>query len=62
MQATSKSFDLDLEIRKSQRLLHWLISGFGKHGIPLDLWRSPSLTVEWVIKNYTVEMDYFTRP
>ncbi|HUU89515.1 MAG TPA: hypothetical protein VMX17_17415 [Candidatus Glassbacteria bacterium] len=52
--------DIELEIRKSTRLLHWLIDGYHRHCIPGDLWYG--VTPEWVVKHYNVEMSYFTKP
>ncbi len=48
---------IDLEIKKSSRLIQWLINGYGRHGIPPSLWKGA--TVEWVVKNYNVEMSFF---
>lgn len=53
-----KNIDIDLEFKKAQRLINWLVNGYGRHGIPGDLWYG--VTAEWVVKNYNVEMSYFT--
>lgn len=42
--------NFDLEIKKSQQLIHWLIDGYGRHGIPIDLWSKA--TYEWVQIHY----------
>lgn len=52
--------DIELELKKSSRLIQWLVDGYGRHGIPADMWKSKHLTVEWVVQHYNVEMEYFT--
>lgn len=49
---------MEKEFLKASRLIAWLVDGVGTHCIPFSLWRS--VTVEWVVENYNVEMDYFT--
>jgi hypothetical protein len=51
--------NVELEIKKSRRLLHWIINGCGVHCIPPRQWKF--ITIDWVIKHYNVEMEYFTR-
>lgn len=53
-------FNIELEIKKSQRLLYWLIEGVNRHGIPPNMWSNDALTPEWVVKHFNVEMSYFT--
>ena len=52
--------DIEVEFLKASRLIHWLVNGYGRHGIPPSLWSGA--TCEWVVKNYNVEMSYFTQP
>ena len=48
--------DVELEIKKASRLIYWLVNGYGRHGIPPCLWKGA--TIEWVVKNYNVEMSF----
>jgi len=52
--------DIELELKKSNRLIQLLVEGYGRHGISTDMWKSKHLTVEWVVQHYNVEMEYFT--
>lgn len=54
------NINIDLEIKKSQRLIQWLVNGVNRHGIPTNLWSSKHLTAEWVVQHFNVEMSYFT--
>jgi len=38
--------------------LEWFIDGIGIHGISWIQFKS--LTPEWIVENYNVEMSYFT--
>ena len=49
--------NIDLEIKKSSRLIKWLIDGYGVHCIPPSDWKH--VTIEWVVKCYNVEMGFF---
>ncbi len=41
-------------------ILKWLIKGSGIHGILISA--VSSLTKEWIVQHYNVEIDYFTDP
>jgi hypothetical protein len=46
------------KLEEKRKILRWLINGYGKIGLPLSA--VSVLTKEWVVKNYNVEMSYFT--
>ena len=48
---------IDIEIKKASSLIYWLVNGYDIHCIPTYLWKH--VTVEWVIKHYNVEINYF---
>jgi len=46
------NYDLDKDIRRTLKLIRWMIDGQAQHG--LSKTKYPSLTAEWVEENYNV--------
>jgi hypothetical protein len=42
-----------------KRKLEWFIDGIGIHGICWSQFKS--ITPEWIVENYNVEMSYFKK-
>lgn len=49
--------ELDLQFRRVQQMLNWLIDGVNRHCLPFYLWKH--ITPEWVEENYNV--NYFDK-
>ncbi len=51
--------DLLDQLEEKRLILHWLINGYGRIGLPIGA--VSVLTKEWIVQRYHVEMTYFKK-